>query len=478
MTMETADAVRVLAEYASSLSSDTVPLATKETATVLILDTLGTIVASSERPEMRNLSAVLPTTGEARLLGGRSRCTEPVWAAFANATAGSFLELDQGERPTGHPALHVLPAALAHAESQHASGSDLLTAFIVGYEVQSRIANAFALRWPVHPHGTLGTPGAAAALARLDRSNSDEIRASINAGASLTTATSWTSCLEGATTRNAFAGMTAQAAFIARMLVKAGFTTAHDAVFDTFATILGEPNDLGALTAGLGETHAVDDAYIKFHAACALVHPALDAVLDAVGADRRSGAYPPHVARRTLAAEDVESVDILTTERASRLRCPDVQNELAAKFSLPFAVATLLVNGATSPGSFAGENLTREDVRDLARRVRVHSEPAMTARWPLEFRAEARIRLRDGTVLNGQCVNPYGSRDNPPSRDDVRAKFKCLTADKLPADSASSSWETGMALKDSTDVTDWLDGMLGPRARPARDGRHDGAPTS
>jgi 2-methylcitrate dehydratase PrpD len=454
-----------LARLAGAVSIETLPDETIEAATVMILDTLAVIAAGAQRPEVMRLQALVPRTRRARIIGASSRRTDSDWAAFANAAAGSFLELDQGERPTGHPALHVLPAALAHAEACHASGADLLVAFVSGYEIQSRIEHAFALRWPVHPHGTFGTPAAAAALAKLDGAGVDEIAASINAGASLAGATSWTACLEGATVRNAFAGLSARTAFLARTSVAAGFTASGDAVSDTFGRVLGKAQDGGVLRGEIGEPRAIHNGYFKFHAACALAHPALDAVLDAVGIIRRPGAYPPVVARRTFTARDIAKVVVRTTERASRLADPYASNELGAKFSIPVAVATALINGNTGPDSFAPEQVERPETGELASLIKLEPDSAMTASWPREFRAEATVLLRDGTVLTGSCKNPYGSRENPAATQDLRAKFEYLVGGALSAKVASSAWDRGLKLVESADVHDWLDDVLAQRHR-------------
>src|SRR4029077_18696852 len=89
-------------------------------------------------------------------------------AALLNGTAGTWLELDEGNLfAKGHPGIQVVPAAVALAQETGASGAELLMAVALGYEISSRISRAARVRIEVHPHGTWGTLGAAVAAGRL-----------------------------------------------------------------------------------------------------------------------------------------------------------------------------------------------------------------------------------------------------------------------------------------------------------------------
>ncbi len=88
-----------------------------------VADTLGVIFAEGERPEIealvRSNDPLFPALsgGAAQILVPGLPGADPTAAAFVNATAGTFLELDEEYRPTGHPAMHVVPAALAAAQA-------------------------------------------------------------------------------------------------------------------------------------------------------------------------------------------------------------------------------------------------------------------------------------------------------------------------------------------------------------------------
>src|SRR4029079_14164460 len=156
-------------------------------ARLWLLDTLGAIVAGSALPENRRLAelaAERSREGRATLLGHRMRA-DAFWGALANATAGVALEMDEGNRlGGGHPAIHVIPGALAVAEERgmdgrrlieaivagyeiRSGGSRLIQAIVAGYEIGSRLGGATTAKLNVHWHGTWGTISTAVAVARL-----------------------------------------------------------------------------------------------------------------------------------------------------------------------------------------------------------------------------------------------------------------------------------------------------------------------
>ncbi|MFD0533379.1 MmgE/PrpD family protein [Actinomadura luteofluorescens] len=183
--------------HAQRVIADTVAAAgatTPEVAALIALDERNGLVTPAGKAGTGHTATVLPAPG---------RRTYPEHAAFLNATAGTALELDEGMRPTGHPAVQVVPAALAVAEHLHSSGAELLRSVIAGYEVSSRLFRAVRLRPGVHPHGHLGALGAAVAVALLE--GTDPVAAARIAATGPVLAT-WQPCYEGATARNAFTG--------------------------------------------------------------------------------------------------------------------------------------------------------------------------------------------------------------------------------------------------------------------------------
>jgi len=415
-----------LASFTAEVRFDALPAATLAAARLVLLDTLGAIVAGSVLPENSRLAALATSRapqGRATLLGHRGRA-DALWAALANATAGVALEMDEGNRlGGGHPAIHVIPGALAVAEERGLDGRRLLEAIVAGYEIGSRLGGATAPRSNVHSHGTWGTISTAAAVARLADLDADAIRCVVNLAASMSPANTWTPALEGATIRNLYPGRSAWEGILAVELHRCGFTGIRDAPSDVYGTILGDRFEPALAVAGLGESYRIQANYFKLYACCRYNHFALDAIAAIRGAHR-------------FAADDVASVRVTTIPFGLRMADPDPPTMLAAKFSIPYAVAAALVLGRADLAAFEPAALADPRIRDLARRVEVSADPEMSPRRSDYPTARVSIHLRDGRALEETATVVRGDAENPVPSEDVVAKFLALASPVLGASRA------------------------------------------
>ena len=157
------DYLDTFSSFAAQTRFAALPPEVREQVGWIRADTVAAIAAGSAEPELRAWAGLQPHSAAATLIGlGRSGSTDA--AALINGSAGTFLEMDEGNRfARGHPAIHVLPAVLALCQERQAGAEVFLSAFVTGYEVGSRLGAASRLRASMHPHGTWGTVGAAAA---------------------------------------------------------------------------------------------------------------------------------------------------------------------------------------------------------------------------------------------------------------------------------------------------------------------------
>src|SRR5207244_3572458 len=149
-----------LATFVHDTRLDALPASTVMASKLVLLDTIGAIVAGSALPENARLARMAANRAPHGLctLAGHSAKADSLLATFTNATAGVAFEMDEGNRlGGGHPAIHVIPGALAVAEEIGASGGRLLEVLVVGYEIGSRLGGATQARSNVHSHGTWGT---------------------------------------------------------------------------------------------------------------------------------------------------------------------------------------------------------------------------------------------------------------------------------------------------------------------------------
>ena len=452
MEREVEEAIRRLAEFVASTNYQDLPAEVAQQAKLITVDTLGVGLRGSLEPEIQELHARLPTGRGATLLRAGFPEADPATAAFANATAICFMELDEGSRPTGHPALHVVPPALAIAQALSRSGPEYLNALVLGYDVQARISWSTRFRYPIHPHGNMGTVGATVALGKLSGWNAEQFFQGINVAAALATGSSWMTCLVGATVRNAYPGLSAQTAFTARMLVESGFTGYESALGETFGEILGQSFSPATLVDSLGQRYYVLHNYFKFHACCGSNHPVLDAMANALGVVPRRGIYPPMDAVARPEPELVRQVRVRIAERSMRLGRQARNSQLSAKFSIPYSVAAYLVRGTSSPDSFADAARTDHRIWDLATRVEVTGDSDITARWPVVGAAEVEVELKDGRTLRGSCSDPFGSASNPCKPNDLLAKFCFLTSGVLSPSEQQSLWAATLGLEKQEDM--------------------------
>ena len=441
-----------LSEFVGAVSLDRLPGEAIQAARLVLLDTIGAIVAGSAQPENRRLAAAMHErrSREGASLIGHGGRVDPLLATFVNATAGVALEVDEGTRlGGGHPAIHVVPAALAVAEDTGADGRGLLESIIAGYEVCSRLGSATTPRPNVHSHGTWGTIGTAVAVAKLAGLDAAGVRYVINLSATMSPANTWTPALEGATIRNAYPGRSGLEGILAVDLHRAGFTGLTDAPTDVYGTILADAFDPERALDGLGGPLRIEQNYFKLYACCRYNHFALDALL----AMTRAG---------EVRADEVERLVVTTIPFGPRMAGTAPASMLGAKFSIPYAVAAALVLGRVDVAAF--EEPARDDsrIRALAGRVEVRADPEMSPR-----RADyptARVASRSGTAARSPGSRAWcAATSRIPCRPRKRWKVQ-----RARVGAAGSEGERGRCalvgeadtLKDVRDLT----ALLAPRA--------------
>ena len=410
----------------------------------VVLDTIGAILAGSRLSENTNfagLATTMSAPGKATVFGHDIH-VQPVWATMVNATAGVSLEMDEGNRlGGGHPSIHVTPGAMAVAEDLGRSGSEVLAGIIVGYEVISRIGTATTVRPEVHSHGTWGTIGTAAAAARLMGFDAQQTRVAMNLAMSMSPANTWTPCIEGATVRNLYPGRSGFQGIMAAHLSQCGYTAVADGPADLYRTFLGDGFDPESVTDGLGTSGSlrIQQNYFKLHACCLYNHPVLDAVQDLL----REEPFAP---------SEVKGIQVTAPPIAGIMADPHPDNMLAAKFSIPYAVAAAICYGRTDVTAFLPERVDRADIRALAERVALDPDPEMNLRRYDYPSARVAVQLADGRIRRAEVTSQRGDFSNPAGREELLGKFDLLSRDTLGAGGVQQVIETVSRLDRLSDV--------------------------
>ena len=438
------DKLRPFIEFLSVTQLSDFPEKAKRIAAWNILDTIGSIIAGGQEPEIvqlsRRLKAANPTDLSTAFVDQFSMMN-PAVAAFLNGTAGVALEIDPGHRyALGHPSIHVLPATLAIAEHNHLSGADLLLSYLLGYETCARLGTSCDFKGPFHPHGVFGTVGAAVGCAHLGGARDGSLRQAMNIACSFIVTNSWLNTAQGATVRNACAGMSGHFGILSREMADSGFTGLDAAVSETFGRMVGEGFSFETFLKGLGNPFEIERFYTKIHACCGFIHPAMDALEEI----RRQGNFD---------SEQVDRVVVRTFHPAADWDAKDPLSPLAARFSFPYASAVMLVAGECAPESFSHHRMKDPRIRDMAHRVEVLEDPALTARLPSERPAEVEVTLRDGTLLKSSKFDHRGIYSDPHSETELERKFMRYTAPIVGEQGAKQIMDKFLDIESVQDVT-------------------------
>jgi 2-methylcitrate dehydratase PrpD len=346
------------------------------------------------------------------------------WAALANGTAAHALEMDDvTSKSSLHPAVAVFPSALAVAEEGGASGEDLITAAIAGYEVTMRVGNALnpasAYERGFHPTGVAGAFGATAAAASLLRLDAAKITHALGSAGTMASG-SLEYLTGGAWTKRLNAGWAAHCGVVAARLAAEGFTGPASAVEGPLGLLhafTGAPLVEEALE-GLGQSFQVMKVSIKPYACCRYNHGLIDCMLQL----RPSVPDLQEIAEIRLGV--LSGGWLLVADPIDAKRRPS--NVVDAQFSAPFAAAVALIHGRAGLAEYTQSSVDDPRVRALMAKAACYRDPSLDAVYPEHWPAAATVRLTDGQLLQATQPNPLGEPQNPVTSEALEAKFREL----------------------------------------------------
>ena len=393
-----------------------------------VFDLLGATIAGSRTP-MAQISAQFACqqfdAGDATVVGFLRKLS-PVGATWVNGISASALDLDDGNRPAmGHPGASVIPTALSIAETVDASGKDLLTAVVAGYElaVRASVSRTPPFKERLYWTGIWGGFGAVTAAAKLLRFDFSSFQHAL--GITLAYAPSPRG---GGMTKEGI-GWAGMVGCSAALLAQQGFEGAVDA-FDRSGQY-----DTAQLLGDLGKEYAILETYFKPYASCRWSHPAIDGVLELVNQHR-------------LEPQEVEAILVEGFYEATRLAKPIPGTALAAQFSIPFCIALALLYGRVGVAEMTEANLHNPQVQSLARKVRITVDPQFDRQFP--EKTVSRVTLHTGRGSFATTVEyPKGDPKNPLSDAELLEKFRTLTVGIVGEDRIA-------ALKDAVDRLDQI----------------------
>jgi len=412
-------ASQTMAEFVTGLRFEDLPPDVVAAAQRHLLDAVGVSLAAAAvgaGAPVIEMTRSWAGARESSIIGYDFGAPTP-WAALANGTLAHALDYDDTHvESVVHPSAFVMPAALAVGEEVSASGRDVITAAVAGYEVATRIGAAAPGRFHQrgqHTTGLCGTFGAAAVAAKLWGLTAEETAQAFGISGSQSSGL-FAYLSDGSETKRLHAGWAAHGGIVAADLARRGFTgpttifEGPHGLFDAFLS--GEEPDRARLVRGLGTEWETTRIAIKPYPACHFVHAFMDAGAEA---GVKWADIEEAVCYITPAA-----IGIVAEPRTPRLH---PATTYAAQFSLPFAVASAIVGGRDALDYF-GED-ARNDRRVLTLAERIHHEPDTTLPFPKTYGGRLKVHTRGGRTIEIDELVNRGHPDRPLTDDELASKF-------------------------------------------------------
>lgn len=412
-----------LATFAAHLQFQDLPVSVVAKIEDLLVDWFGSAVAGHGARPVESIvlftADMGPQSGPSETIPNRAS-SSPYLAAMANAAASHVAEQDDVHNGSVfHPATVVFPAALAVAQAIGASGRELLTAAVAGYEVGIRVGEFLGRSHyrVFHTTGTAGTLAAAAAAGHLLKL-SPQAMAHAFGSAGTQSAGLWEFLRTAADSKQLHTAHAAGAGLMAAYLARDGFTGAAQILEGPQGMAAGMSSDADShrLIDGLGTRWATEETSFKYHASCRHTHPAADALLSVM---REHG----------LKHQDLVNVVTRVHQGAIDVLGPVVRPSTVhqSKFSMGTVLALVAQYGHAGLVEF--EHHFQDPVTvDICSRVVMELDPEVDTAYPRRWIGKVTVTTRDGRELHGRVDEPKGDPGNTLTREELTEKALRLAA--------------------------------------------------
>ncbi len=431
-----------VAGFVAKTRSRDIPAEVSRLAKGFILDGFGVALAGSTDECSRIVQAhirQMEAREECAVLGTRLRAPAPK-AALANGVAGHAMDYDDTQLSTSkeavyglltHPTTPVLAAVLAIGEKEKINGQEFLLAYILGVEVECRIADAINPRHyqaGFHSTATMGGLGAAMAVGKVLRLKEEALVRTLGIAASMASGLRENF---GTMTKPLHAGRAAENGVTAALLAQAGFTAATNILEAQrgFYNAMAGGYDESKIAGRLGRPYFMQQPgiSIKPYPSGSLSHPAQDLILDLVQ-------------EHNLHAENIESIDVGTNSNVpNALIYPMPKTALEAKFSIPFCMAIAVLERKAGIAQFTDKKVRDRRVVDLMKRVTLYVDDELEALGYDQVRSRIRIKLKDGRMIEGRYDVARGHPEKPMSWGELGEKFRDCADLVLPRKGAEEA---------------------------------------
>ncbi|MGV4796977.1 MmgE/PrpD family protein [Rhizobium sp. F40D2] len=388
------------------------------------VDTIGCMIAGSSDESVAALTRAfdgeIAGAGQARLVTGGS--ASPSLAALVNATAAHALDFDDNFHPArAHASAVLVPALLAVlTRGKVKSGRQFIEAYLTGLEAQAAVGfgvnpSHYNRGW--HATSTVGSIGAAAGVAQLLGGGEESLAAAMSLATSFACGPKGQF---GTTAKPVHAGIAARNAVDAACMALAGLSGRPDILErqQGFLDLFGGDEARGWEGLTFEERHIIESRGVvtKRHPCCASTHRAIDALLDL---KQEHG----------LLAGDIAGIETKVGISAARnLAYPNPTDEMQARFSMQYCLATAFLKGSLSLSDFTRQEIGRAEIREFMPRIDMQSYSGDEEKGVERLPHIVTVTTLDGRIYRKSRLHAKGSLEAPMSDHERKVKFiDCLS---------------------------------------------------
>ncbi len=408
-----------LTDFLLETRYEDLPTESIEMAKRCVLDFLGVSLIGSEEPVGRMIENYLEGIGgfpESTLIGSGKKFPA-LNAALGNGIFAHALDFDDdSSMGAGHLTACMAPGLLALSEKMGKRGKDFLLAFVLGYEVGSFLATCLEpgqTRKGWHATSTIGTLASVAAVSKMLGMEQDKI---VQAFGIAATQMSGLRRNFGTMGKPFHAGKAAQRGVESVLLAQMGFTADRNILegkWGVLEVFSGESTLSIPATHNLGKAFFILRNWFKPYPACACTHSAIDG---AISINQRYGKSQMKIERIEVGVAPIAFDTLL-------FYIPETSYQ--AKFSMPFCVATALLEGSVSIDHFSPSRIKDPALLDLMKKVTMIADAEMAeGGYRGNYGATLRIKTEKGETLTEKISVPKGHPENPLSNADLLRKYR------------------------------------------------------
>jgi 2-methylcitrate dehydratase PrpD len=444
---------KILASYVTASRVEDIPDDVRHEARRAIVNYVGCAVGGSPHPAVDiAIRALGPYSGKpAASILGRAERLDPLHASLMNGISSHVYDYDDTTpKNYSHPTSPVASALFSYASANPVRGRDFMLAFILGFEAESRVANAvypahYDAGW--HITGTSGVFGAAAAVGRLLGLSVQEMVWAIGLAA---TQAAGLREMFGSMAKAFHPGRSAQNGYVAALLAKEGFTAGEHGIEGPrgFAAVQAATYDLSKITARLGVDFDLrENTYKPFP--CGIVnHPTIDGCIQLHDEHRPA----PDTIRAVRLRVAPLVMDLCNQQNITR--------GLQGKFSVYHGAAIGLVRGKAGIQEYTDEAVNDPHIKRVRESAIAVGDPAIT-----EDQARIEVDLSDGRTLSTFVEQSLGNLARPLSDRQLDDKFRDQAVLALPADDVESLIRLCWRIDELDDVNELVSAAVPAAAR-------------